>query len=357
MKKNKAFTLIELIAVLVLMAILALIVTPLVMNIIRKARTAADKRSIDAYGRSIEIAIAGYLLDNGTFPTSIDELTIEYIGDQVVCETIQLNSDSSVYLAGCKVGGRTVENYIYGTEETITYDAYEVGDEISYNNVDYYVIKATDETESTVTLLKAEPLTTSEVNEYGAGHINRYTYESVGTAYNQNGYGGIAYYSNETCGYVNNTYVRDGCKTEYESSDIKYVVDAWKVAQAPLASEARLITYDELTDNLGYKKFYDTPKIMPSSNGETPVFVSDTEQHTLSNYWTMSPFDSRQYVVWFINYDGYLSFVDTGHGYGGYSIHVNNTVDGNDNESYSKAKMLHKVRPVIVLDKSLLTNQ
>ena len=51
MKKKNGFTLIELIAVLVILAILALIVTPLVMNIIRKARISADKRSIDAYGR------------------------------------------------------------------------------------------------------------------------------------------------------------------------------------------------------------------------------------------------------------------------------------------------------------------
>ena len=76
--KKKAFTLIELIAVLVIMAIIALIVTPLVMNIIRKARISADKRSIDAYGRSIELAIAGYLMDTGDFPTSISELTIEW---------------------------------------------------------------------------------------------------------------------------------------------------------------------------------------------------------------------------------------------------------------------------------------
>ena len=86
-KKKSAFTLIELIAVLVIMAIIALIVTPLVMNIIRKARVAADKRSIDAYGRSIEYAIAGYLLDNGKFPTDVSELTIEYSGNEVVCST------------------------------------------------------------------------------------------------------------------------------------------------------------------------------------------------------------------------------------------------------------------------------
>lgn len=131
-KKKSAFTLIELIAVLVIMAIIALIVIPLVMNIIRKARVAADKRSIDAYGRSIEIAIAGYLLDNGTFPTSIGQLTIEYSGDEVVCSTTQLNGDSSVYLTGCRVTGRTVD-YAYGSDLTPpapTYTAYSVGDHV-----------------------------------------------------------------------------------------------------------------------------------------------------------------------------------------------------------------------------------
>ena len=96
MTKKKGFTLIELIVVLVIMAILALIVTPLVMSIIRKARIAADKRSIDAYGRSIELAIAGYLLDNGKFPTDVSQLTIEYSGDTVSCTTEQINPDSSV---------------------------------------------------------------------------------------------------------------------------------------------------------------------------------------------------------------------------------------------------------------------
>ena len=62
--RKKGFTIIELIGVLVIMAIIALIVTPLVMNIIRKARISEDKRSIDAYGRSMELAIASYLLDH-----------------------------------------------------------------------------------------------------------------------------------------------------------------------------------------------------------------------------------------------------------------------------------------------------
>ena len=132
-KNKKGFTLIELVAVLVIMAIIALIVTPLVMNIIKKARISADKRSIDAYGRSIELAIAEYLLDTGTFPTSMNQLTVEYKGDEVVCTTTQIKSDSSIYLAGCTVGGRSVDGYTYGDEETITYETYEVGDQVTYN--------------------------------------------------------------------------------------------------------------------------------------------------------------------------------------------------------------------------------
>ena len=102
-KKVKGFTLIELIAVLVIMAIIALIVTPLVMSIIRKAWISADKRSIDAYGRNIELAIAGYLLDNGTFPQDISQLTIEYSGENIVCNVMTIKENGGVYLSECKV--------------------------------------------------------------------------------------------------------------------------------------------------------------------------------------------------------------------------------------------------------------
>ena len=78
-KINKnGFTLIELIAVLVILAIIALIVTPLVMNIVKKAKDSANKRSVDAYGKAVELAIATHLLDTGDYPTSLDNLKVEY---------------------------------------------------------------------------------------------------------------------------------------------------------------------------------------------------------------------------------------------------------------------------------------
>ena len=300
-KNKKGFTLIELIAVLVILAILALIVTPLVMNIIRKARISADKRSIDAYGRSIEYAISLYLLDNLKYPTSIDQLTIEYSGNQVVCETTQLNDDSSIYLAGCTVNGRSVEGYTYGKEETITYDTYEIGDEITYNNINYYVIKDTGED---VTLLKAEPLTVAEVNQYGAGHVNRYTSASVGTAYNANGYGGMAYYSSDLC----NLSVQSGCTNSYEDSDIKYVVDAWaqtNTVDSDLVVDltgysARLLTYEELITNLGYSAAEPDVTTMDLNIESVPDWVYNSNYW----YWTMSQYQDEMIRVWRVGGSG-----------------------------------------------------
>ena len=293
LKRGKGFTLIELIAVLVIVAIIALIVTPLVMNIIRKARISADKRSVDAYGRSIELAIAGYLLDTGKFPTEVSQLTIEYSGSQVVCETTQINTDSSVYLAGCTVAGRSVENYTYGSDKSPTYTAYTVGDQVTYNNVNYYVIKDSGAKESTVTLLKAEPLSVAEVNQFGVGHVNMNVPSSESyyqTAYNSNGYGGMAYYTSETCGYVNGSWIETGCTTDYAQSEVKYAVDAWASAQAPAASDARLITLEDLR-SLGYSDDSCIQSGVCYKLAEAPSWL-----HINSWYWTSSQHPRSSYV-------------------------------------------------------------
>ena len=281
LKRGKGFTLIELIAVLVIMAIIALIVTPLVMNIIRKARTSADKRSIDAYGRSIELAIAGYLMDKGSFPTSIDQLTIEYSGDEVVCSTTQINTDSSVYLAGCTVGGRSVENYTYGKEETTptpSYTAYSVGDHVSYNGVTYYVIEDSDTTNDTVKLLKENPLTKTEMDNLNLTGIS---------ISEQNGYGRVQY----------------GSSTDYSTSTVKQVVDAWKntAVKSGDTATARLISFEDLTTNLGYINSLDTSQTRPSSNGDTPTWVYNSDYY----YWTMSQYGDSQYL-WSVRGSGSL---------------------------------------------------
>ena len=281
LKRGKGFTLIELVAVLVIMAIIALIVTPLVMSIIRKARISADKRSVDAYGRSIELAIAGYLMDTGDFPTSISELTIEYSGEEVVCSTTNLNADSSIYLAGCTVGGRSVEGYTYGkggTTPAPSYTAYSVGDHVSYNGVTYYIIEDSDTTNDTVKLLKENPLTKTEMDNLNLNGI------TIGQS---NGYGTVQY----------------GSSVDYSTSTVKQVVDAWKttaVATGDTAT-ARLITYDELMDNLGYNKATWDASYYIVNPEYTPSWVYNSNY----SYWTMSQYqDSSR--VWDVSFNGAL---------------------------------------------------
>ena len=170
----------------------------------------------------------------------------------MVCSTTQLNSDSSVYLTGCTVAGRSVD-YAYGKDKSTSYKAYSVGDTVTYNNVNYYVIKDSEITEETVTLLKAEPLTVDEVNLYGGvgtedNHVNMYNKNQSSpfyqTANDINGYGGMAYYTSETCGHKDSdsgysTY--DGCALDYAQSEVKYVVDSWKGVKAPAALEIVII--------------------------------------------------------------------------------------------------------------------
>ena len=315
MKKRKAFTLIELVSVLVILAILALIVTPLVLNIIRKARIAADKRSIDAYGRSIELAIADYLLENGTFPTSIDELTIEYSGDRVMCAQAKLKSDSSIYLASCTVNNRTVD-YTYGTEEIITYRAYEIGDVIEYKGINFYVIKESGTTDTTVTLLKSEPLTADEIEEAGG---TRREYEGYGREYYQ---------------------FSDNSHRDYTTSNIKSIVDSW--ATNKLGSngyeEARLITFDDLINDLGYEYYVEGTETGYKRTEDTPdwLYISN------SAYWTMSLYDdSYTQEKWYIisDYDKLTWSANTG-----------KRVDNGPYPSYYG----YPIRPVITISKSAL---
>ena len=326
MRKNKkAFTLIELVAVLVILAIIALIVTPLVMNIVNKARESANKRSVDAYGKAVELAVTTYLLDNGDYPTDISSLTIEYSGNEVVCTTKKLNEDGSVYLSGCSVNGTEVKDsktddgyYHYGKttgtpSEPAGYKAYNIGDMVTYNGIDFYVIEASDETKDSVTLLKSEPLTVDDVNTYGSGHVNMYVtaYPSeyyYQKAYDLNGYGGMAYYSGPNCGYDSNgNFSESACIADYVESEVKYVVDAWAndklnisdLRQDKTGYSVRLLTIEELTNNLGYSG---EPGMtyMGLNSENTPSWVYNNNY----GYWTMSSLDDYPSNVWGVNYNG-----------------------------------------------------
>ncbi len=130
MKVNKkGFTLIELVAVLVILAIIALIVVPIVIRIISDAKRSANERSIDAFGRSVEYTMALYALNNkGEFPQKcdtnecytevfdsnmkvVDRIAekIEYTGSKVTDCKIELPSDGCIKISNCKLNGKKVD--------------------------------------------------------------------------------------------------------------------------------------------------------------------------------------------------------------------------------------------------------
>ena len=148
---KKGFTLIELLAVIVILAIIALIATPVILNIIDDARDSSNKESINLYAKAIENAVANYLLKNPEDTNITLEKIEEYIkydGNKVECDTININSNGSIYLKDCKVNDIDVE-YTYGIkEEPSCYiskdednDNYaDIGDMITCGTESFYVI-------------------------------------------------------------------------------------------------------------------------------------------------------------------------------------------------------------------------
>ncbi len=68
LRNQRGFTLIELVVVVAILGILAAVITPRVMKAMDNAR---DKSAI-ATGKSIQLALERYLIDNGAYPTEKD---------------------------------------------------------------------------------------------------------------------------------------------------------------------------------------------------------------------------------------------------------------------------------------------
>ena len=79
MKRKNAFTLIELLAVIVVLAIIALIATPIVMNTIKNAKKGAAERTADNYIKQVDTTIAEKRLENN--PLADGTYTIDNNGN------------------------------------------------------------------------------------------------------------------------------------------------------------------------------------------------------------------------------------------------------------------------------------
>ena len=115
---KKGFTLVELLAVIVILAIIALIATPIVLNVINQAQEGADARSVEAYAKAMETKYySEKVLGNDVELSTITITTADYNGDAVTCTTNSSTANKLV-LSGCTVGGRDV-SYDYANGKAV----------------------------------------------------------------------------------------------------------------------------------------------------------------------------------------------------------------------------------------------
>lgn len=114
MKMNKkGFTLVELLAVIVILAIIALIATPIILGVIDDARKGAAKSSALGFVDAVEKSIAlGMVSDTNTsIPASIETSDITKVkvkGDAPTSVSLSLDSAGSVTSGTITVSGYTV---------------------------------------------------------------------------------------------------------------------------------------------------------------------------------------------------------------------------------------------------------
>ena len=165
---------------------------------------------------------------------------------------------------------------LFMCSKVFAFDEYKRGETVIFNGESYHVIEDSDSESNYITLLKDYPLSVDELYIYGRNSknelfVNEYLTniedpEKVIYEFDGN-YGGMAYYTSKHC--TNSLYwnissfssregMIDGCLNNYNSSDVKKVVDNWSSRfKNDLVGvdgyKARILTYDDLINNLGFE--------------------------------------------------------------------------------------------------------
>ena len=194
----------------------------------------------------------------------------------VTCNSSGSDYDNAIYTLTFTI--ETVQFNKYGSawgvdvalaeERQLYCDAYEVGEVVTYNNQDYYVLKDSSTEDDYVTLLKKDPLTAEEINQYSTTYVSQD--------------GEYPYFESDAC----NENDESGCSTNYDTSNIKKIVDGWSSSlDDDLVSvdgyKARLLNeYNILNDLKFDKRFVGYYAYYTTSSTPKGIFNNNYE------YWT-----------------------------------------------------------------------
>ena len=113
---KKGFTLVELLAVVVLLAIVALIATPIIGNVIETSEESANQRSIEGYADAIRNEY--YNQQTGGGIPVIDDAFLANIdteGNEISCENVLYSTEYQVILNKCTIADEIDKQYCYAS--------------------------------------------------------------------------------------------------------------------------------------------------------------------------------------------------------------------------------------------------
>ena len=320
MDNKKGFTLIELIAVIVILGVLMLLAIPAISRYIDNSKKEAFIKEINSLVDTIRYGInsgdSNYSMNGQTKRTfALEDTLLEKGENTVISGTLTVDTVANVYKV--KVT-KEKNNYCLSLTDVSVLNKtsikdcnsneYEIGNLINYNQAEWYVIKDSKLSEDYVVLLKKNLLSAGEIGDDFAVK-NR----GDNTAR-------IAYYWSDTClstsSYqtcpglaYSNSYSNSGCKNDFEDSKMKEFLNAYMESNEMTEDleevdgyKIRLITLKELQDNFDLS----TEKLDPQfynyyyvPSGKTPPSFIYSFGINVHSYWTMSADDSNTgvYVV------------------------------------------------------------
>ena len=306
MKRKNAFTLIELLAVIVVLAIIALIATPIVMNTIKNAKKGAAERTADNYIKQVETAVAEAKLENKSVPNgtyNIDgngnltgaglpdgKLEINMSGNKPTSGTVKI-SNGGVSQDGTTM---TVGDYnVKYNQENKKYEAIEKGNtpqvEVlctakttgnvpsgNYAYGDEYTCELGDNDAKTFFVLETNGDNVSLIMNMNIDSNGKGTTSGNTLAWCKSG-------SDNSC-------AADGA-LEY----LKTSTTGWtKLTE----SQISLPSYDQIYKAAGNK----------TSGLPTWLYGNLNVNNSVPyGYWTSTPYASNSYYAWVVNYDGLLN--------------------------------------------------
>ena len=212
MNSKKGFTLMELLAVIVILGIIATIATPVVLNIINSSKSNANRNSVTFYGKAIDNAVKTYMAsNNGKVPSgsyyskgkmlylksdnTSKDIGIDYKGNDISCDTVIITKDGDIYITGCKI--ENSEDYIYNEGSKTEYFVYSgIPQPKSFAKDDWKTIVANVQAGNTSKYKVGDTKEITLTGEVAGTYTVRIANTSTPEKCNQEGY------SQTACGFV-----------------------------------------------------------------------------------------------------------------------------------------------------------